>query len=563
MSTQERKKPYPHVLDLARFRFKDLHNQELSIRAASLEFRDLPDWTEKLKDRKFVTDWLRGRQQQDFEEYDDVDDPYLKPLVWGRDDVTMWFNELAAYKHYVRRLRKQGVRIEPDAEAVWRVDGPVGEGVRRRLVDGAALLENALEDQTVIQDILDPSMWPIIYGKTTTVDGYIIQGPDTTKDEDLRASNPNYCWLPSEFKVSEDGGSTKITSYVNNISSLQQESTLLPIFEKVFTAFVPLFNHVLAETERQLWTLSRCIDPTPWKSRVNDGVLVASKDACVKASNELLDQMETSGQMKDTFEGIGVPASPRPDGCSSMFPVKNSLRLIPDAIWKPPKISKFNRLEGRTAKVIVSMVNIMLSPENPEYQAGGWSLNGFRNERIIATGVYFYDQENITETYLSLRRKGFGRHKPTTREIERVRTKQNRAIVYPNFYQHRISSFNLLDKSKPGHTKMLIFHYCDPSEPHTLQTTTEIHPQQPNHFEDLLRNSKLGSLPEEVFSQILAEISLSKISLDDARGHRWAMINWKESWVHDGDGYYSEHERDHYYGSDPNGYGFAYSGEED
>lgn len=67
-----------------------------------------------------MVNWLRQRQQADFEQHDDVNDPYLKPLVWGRDDVTMWFNELAGYEHYVRKLQKMGLKIEPDAEAVWR-----------------------------------------------------------------------------------------------------------------------------------------------------------------------------------------------------------------------------------------------------------------------------------------------------------------------------------------------------------------------------------------------------------------------------------------------------------
>ncbi|KAK6504313.1 hypothetical protein TWF506_002516 [Arthrobotrys conoides] len=573
---QARKKLYPHVLDLTRFRLKELHDRELSIRAASVEFRDLPNWTEKLKNRSFVTDWLRERQRIDFEEYEDGKDPHLKPLVWGRDDVTMWYNELAAYKHYVRRLQRQGfLGIEPDAEGVWRGDGIVDEEVRKGLVDAAAILENVPEDQQlwrepqssssspVVLDLVDPSMWPIIYDQTPATNGLPLLGPSYHNDEELRASDPKYCWLPSEFKVSEDGKRTKITSYINNLASPREEAVFKPVLEKIFTAFVPLFNHVLAETEAQLWTGSRCIDPTPWKSRAHDGTLVASKEACMKASTELLDQMEKTGQMSDTFEGIGVLAHSRPEDYQSMFPIKNSLNLIQDAIWKPPKPSKLKRLEGRTAKVIVSMVNIMLSPENPEYQAEEWQLNGVRNERIIATGVYYYAQENINETYLALRRRSFGRAKITPREIEWVKTKENRAIVYPNFYEHRIPSFTLTDKTKPGHSKMLIFHYCDPCELHGLPTTKEIYPQQPHVFESRLRSSKLGNLPEEIFSQIINYLQIATISRKEAEDRRYEMNQWRKSWVHDGDGYYSEYERDHYYGMDPIGYGFAYSSEDE
>ncbi|KAF3126321.1 hypothetical protein TWF569_000591 [Orbilia oligospora] len=569
----QRKKLYPHALDLNRFSIKELHNRELSIRAASVKFRELPNWTEKLKNRSFVTNWLRQRQQDDFEDYEDVKDPYLKPFVWGRDDVTMWFNELAAYKHYVRKLQKQGLRIEPDAEAVWRGDGLVEEEVRRKLIDAATILESIPEAEKlwrksqdsgpVVLDLVDPSMWPIIYHRTATADGLPLYRPSHTNDDDLRASNPMYCWLPSEFEVSEDGESTKIASYVNNLASPRDEMIVIPILEKIFTAFVPLFNHVLAETERQLWTTSRCIDPSPWKSRVNDGMIVASKEKCTEASEKLLNEMENSGQISDTFEGIGDFANRRPKGYESMFPIKNSIKLIPDAIWKPPRAPKLNRLEGKMSKVIVSMVNIMLSPENPEYKAEEWRLNGFRNERIIATGVYYYAQKNINETYLALRRRSFGKSTCAPREIESVRTKENRAIVYPNFYEHRIPNFTLADKTKPGYSKMLVFHYCDPCQLHNLPTTEQIHPQQPQVLEDRLRHSKLGALPEEVFSQILSYLSITMISREEAEEYRSEMIQWGRDWVHDGDGYYSEHERDHYFGADPNGYEFAYSSEDD
>ncbi|KAK6505703.1 hypothetical protein TWF481_007595 [Arthrobotrys musiformis] len=574
----EREKPYPHPLDLRRFRLGELQDRELSIQSASLAFRDLEDWTQKLKDRTFVVNWLRERQQADFEEYADVKDFLVKPLVWGRDDVTMWFNELAGCKRYIRRLEKEGLRIEPDVEGAWRVDMPVEEGVRKGLADGVLMLENIPEDQklwrfsclnpNMVLDVLDPSIYPIIYKKTTLNDGTVIEYAPYPIDEEARTTHPNFCWLPSEFTVSKDGKSTKIASYINNLSLPSEEKTFHPILEKVFTAFVPLFNHVLAETERQAWVESRCVDPTPWKSRVNDGTLLASRKACEDATEELLSQMEKTGQMKiDPFEGLGVPGTPRPERHQSMFPIRNSYKLITDAVWTPPKISRFNKLEGRTAKVVVSMVNILLSPENPEYKPEEWQLNGFRNERIIATGIYTYAQENITEPYLSLRRRAFGKIKPTTpQEIESIRLKDNRAIVYPNIHEHRLAPFHLLDPSKPGFTKLLIFYYCDPSSSHTLQTTSQIPPQQPNIIPAILRHTSLGHrLPEEVFVQILSYLPDTAIPFEEAVCYRQQMYDFQQEWMNsvNNEVFYDEYERDHYYGLHPDGYDKGYSSEED
>ncbi|KAK6532806.1 hypothetical protein TWF281_006980 [Arthrobotrys megalospora] len=569
---KERTKPYPHVLDTHRFRFKELCERELSIRWASVAFREQPDWTEKLKDRSFVVDWLRQRQQSDFDQYSDSD-PTLKPLVWGRDDITMWFNELAAYKHYVRRLQKQGLKIEPDTEAVWRGDELVDEKTREELIDAAATLENMPEDQKLwrphtnemIFDLVDPSMWPIIYNQTTTPEGNRI---DNYSSDGRKFSSKMYCWLPSEFEISGDGKNTKIASYINNLASPQEETVFVPILERVFTAFIPLFNHVLAEVERKLWAGSRCVDPTPWRSRVHDSTLIASKEACMQASKNLLDQMEKDGTMTDDIEKIGVPIHPKPKNNTeyrSMFPVKNSWRLISDAVWKPPKISRFNKLEGRTANVIVRMMNIELSPENPRWDGEEWHLDGTLNERIIATGVYYYAQENIGETYLALRRRDRGIQATVPIEIEWIKTKENRAIVYPNFYEHRIPAFSLIDKTKPGYSKLLIFYYCDPWQRSALPTTRIVLPQQPGQFEDMLRKSQLGSLPEEVFSQITSYLPLITITAGEAREHRLQMIAEKEALANsrgflDDD---PEDERSHYYGTNCDGYEPQYSSEDD
>jgi len=40
---------------------------------------------------------------------------------------------------------------------------------------------------------------------------------------------------------------------------------------------------------------------------------------------------------------------------------------------------------------------------------------------------------------------------------------EGRCIAFPNIYQHRVSPFELRDKSKPGHRKILAFFLVDPT----------------------------------------------------------------------------------------------------
>lgn len=53
-------------------------------------------------------------------------------------------------------------------------------------------------------------------------------------------------------------------------------------------------------------------------------------------------------------------------------------------------------LAGRTVQVIVKLANIILTPEQPKYHGGSWHVEGMRNERIVASGIFYYDEEYVT-----------------------------------------------------------------------------------------------------------------------------------------------------------------------
>lgn len=35
------------------------------------------------------------------------------------------------------------------------------------------------------------------------------------------------------------------------------------------------------------------------------------------------------------------------------------------------------------------------TPEKPEYKGGSWHVEGMANERIVASGLFYYDQELV------------------------------------------------------------------------------------------------------------------------------------------------------------------------
>src|SRR6185437_6142350 len=88
-------------------------------------------------------------------------------------------------------------------------------------------------------------------------------------------------------------------------------------------------------------------------------------------------------------------------------PFKGRDLIIPDAppyeFPAPPSPDSLFDLRGRTIQVIVKISSIHLTPDQPRFAGGPWHLNGMKNESIIASGIYYYESQNISESKLNFR----------------------------------------------------------------------------------------------------------------------------------------------------------------
>ncbi len=149
---------------------------------------------------------------------------------------------------------------------------------------------------------------------------------------------------------------------------------------------------------------------------------------------------------------------------------------------------------GRRVQVIVKLANIHLTPEKPKYAGGSWHVEGMMNESIVASGIYYYDSENISESRLHFREAvsepeyeqndndgvqheyGLVNEGPLNQDLGYILTQTNRCIAFPNTCQHRVEEFELVDKTKPGHRKILVFFLVDPTK--RVTSTRLVPPQQ-------------------------------------------------------------------------------------
>ncbi|EIN04957.1 hypothetical protein PUNSTDRAFT_75484, partial [Punctularia strigosozonata HHB-11173 SS5] len=145
---------------------------------------------------------------------------------------------------------------------------------------------------------------------------------------------------------------------------------------------------------------------------------------------------------------------------------------------------------------------------------------GMKNESIVASFVYYYDCENITQSRLAFRNAtsepaehqngdvscmrvlyGYSQWEATSQEIGEVPTKQGRAVAFPNIYQHRVGDFELIDRTKPGYRKILVFFLVDPTV--TVPSASTIPVQRKDWIHRVVRRaatdprSLWGRLPVE------------------------------------------------------------------
>lgn len=222
-------------------------------------------------------------------------------------------------------------------------------------------------------------------------------------------------WLPSNFVVKND--QVKINSYINNLDEVKYKNLYSDI-AKIFAKFVPGFNRLLK------------------------------------------------------------------------------------TLYQNKKIATFKKLNH--CQVIVKLANTVLTPDSPVFKGGSWHLEGLPHEKIIATGIYYYKMKNITTNYLNFRTtiddetninypqncseyvmKHYGFDvddksddyvQSTVVNLGKFETKKNTCLIFPNFLQHRVSEFELIDKTKKGYRKILVFFLIDPST--KILSTGDVKPQQ-------------------------------------------------------------------------------------
>ncbi|KAJ2035607.1 hypothetical protein IW146_005952 [Coemansia sp. RSA 922] len=512
---------------------------EKRMRKMSSNIRSGPDWLAGLNNQAVCAVWAVEANAQ------------------GLTDVEFRYvlDELAYYSS----LHSPGSNLRLSAaDGVWLSDSLIDAETTQKLKDYVAILENVPDrqidwypkGQSCVRLLVDPSLYPLIYrrskllfrtgtpsqtefpgslynwhkalNRTGEIDThcYIPYPYEGVSDQDSDEEQVNgryvnrydeyasdeFSWLPSEFRV-DDNGAVTIESYINNLHPVRH-AALYPVIASVFSKFLPLLEHVIADL---VWPCQRRVRP--------------DMDKCYRSYEPMPNTHRDYEGWKERAEFVHPQ---------------------PEPFVAPKRPANPCKLRGGRLQAIVNMSNIELTPDNPVFSGEDWSVAGLDNERIIATGVFFYDVANIADSSLGLREtigdnphgvkthsagaglmlygideslRYRGVHLP--QELGRVDIKDGRCLVFPNTYQYQMPEFKLEDATKLGHCKMLTFYFVDPR---TRIPSTEIVPPQQKDWwiEEVLAFEPFRSLPQLIVDGIMDKIDYP-ITLKEAKKIRLEM----------------------------------------
>ena len=472
--------PLPFTSRYSRRRAETMRTlRELAMMRMSALIRAKPEWHVKMNDAGIVATWTREAAAQGMTEA----------------QIRYVLAELA----YYAALRDERTGIEVSGvDGVWQSDSLVDDELRSRLREAVRVLEDVPDAERDwhpgsdgrVLDLVHPSLFCLVRD---------VSRPDAAGWPAQSWQNPEFSlsdkfqWLPTDAEVGEDGD-VVFRSYVNNLHPVahRELESVLPI---LFGRMLPLFENVLADLHRlqrvRIQTESRSWhegEPAgPWNPEIE------YPDDAVEVWEEAMDAWRA-----------------------------NRVPIIPDApvftAPVPPGDSDRVDLRGRRLQVIVKLAAIHLTPDRPEYSGGVWHVEGMMNERIVSTGIYYWDSENVTESRLGFRTvvdpPGHAREdRDALREIYGLEdtvsslnqvlgaaeTRAGRALAFPNILQHRVSPFRLADPSRPGYRKILVFFLVEPSV--TITSTSDVPPQQPWSAQSTMTLEQAKEFREELMQE--------------------------------------------------------------
>ncbi|KAL5353163.1 hypothetical protein ACLOAV_001196 [Pseudogymnoascus australis] len=431
-----------------------------------------------------------------------------------------------------------------------------------------------------VQDLVHPSMYPLIYGKSNFFQEEVVGVSDaielwagkgktlpkarqsgvSERDDSYSAGesavppeywSEEYQWLPANLAFQEDG-TVKFTSYINNLHPKKYPSIYRTI-EKLIDVAVPAWDQFLSVHDYRRPASSRPDNPpsvgrqhsrfsVPKSGSDDDDTLWEPFNTDVLAQYDVELTEDDWDDLKEAREDAGetsIEKSEDEENDEDVFPEPDNETEV-DYLCRE---SIRERFKDSGLQVIVKMATIELTPEKPDFPMGGWHVEGQMNERICGTALLYLDSENVTPSHLSFRMQTtyeqdelqniagqdqyswlesvYGtelRYAACLQNYGSAETRQGRLLAFPNVFHHRVSPFKLQDPTKPGHRRFIALWLIDPHQ--RIISTGNVPPQQQDWWAEAAfgAEANTGDMPPEILELLAEHVPAKKSQKQDGDG---------------------------------------------
>ncbi|KAF3311469.1 hypothetical protein TWF173_008290 [Orbilia oligospora] len=273
-----------------------------------------------------------------------------------------------------------------------------------------------------------------------------------------------------------------------------------------------MFNHILGDLRRRIDLLQRVGELGYKESKNSDFRKSVSEETYTKTWEKLITQFEAG-------EALTADIGNELRGSRSLLrrfmntaPFVTQVNItnrgkLTRKTWEPPSqaILEHVKLQGTTARVIVEMAAVILTPEKPRWNGGPWHIEAVQNERIVATGIYYYDQDNITPSSLAFRQA-----------VDRISIRKRHSRT------DYTETHNLtVEEGRP------VAQELGSIPTKKIPTTKTVAPQQPDVQEAIVKmlcKTGAGKLPVELFQEITKDM-FPPISREEAENYKEELMN--------------------------------------
>jgi len=573
--------------------------RELSMLSLIGSITDKPDWHRKVFDDDIVGKW----RQEALSTPGSLMSAHA--FQWCVSELR---DKAKAYEQtgYVKVLDTASACVKSDTLIDARLQEELKKAVKPLLENPKKDWHPQSNDQVL--NLVHPSLFPLVYGRSRVLKtgqvglknclaswGQGDVAPATqmkvssahTANTWARTDSANrwsqrFQWLPCEVKfVGEEGHDVQITSYINNLQPVHHKA-LYHAMEKIISCSINPWNEVLIQghqgrTPSRIKTFGADMDPpypewakNLWGADKNATDQKKAEQYLTLPDRPDFEPDEDEEELPENWENEWSPwmavewkwkrirqvIHPEPGVAYSFEDWKqgktgNAVQGsrwehhdLPDHQFYDVKLQQEFREQG--LQIIVKLASIELTPEKAEYEGGNWHLEGMLNEHIVATAIYYYDVQNVTESRIRFRQEAtfedpnmnyeqddhqplaeiFGtaslRDEPAVQELGTVNTPEGRLLIFPNTLQHRVEPFRLVDASRPGHRRFLVLWLVDPH--YRILSTANVPPQQHHWWADEVMKSMKRNLPPELTKEVTDKVDDWPMSLNEARELRLELM---------------------------------------